>query len=297
MSGILVTGGIGQVASALASLGQAGGMPIHLVGRPDFDFDQPNTLAHTMARLTPDIVVNAAAYTAVDRAESDQDAAWRANHAGPARLAELCAQASVKLIHLSTDYVFDGRKPAPYVEDDRTGPTGVYGASKLAGERAVRDLLPDAIILRTAWVYSPAGRNFLLTMLNAARRTDELRVVADQVGCPTLASDLAEAIVQIIAHPQWRGGTYHAAGSGAVSWHGFAQAIFDRAAQHGLRRPRVAPLSTAEWPTPATRPANSRLDCSLLRATFGVTLPDWRASVDRTVDRIMVGPDADVSGL
>ena len=289
MSGILVTGGTGQVASALATLGQAGGLPIHLVGRPDFDFDRPSTMDATMARFAPDIVVNAAAYTAVDRAESDQDAAWRANHAGPARLAELCARAGVRLLHISTDYVFDGCKPAPYVEADATGPTGVYGASKLAGERAVHDTLPDSIILRTAWVYAAGGKNFLLTMLNAARSNDDLRVVADQVGCPTLASDLARAILQIVIHPRWRGGIYHAAGSGAVSWHGFAEAIFERAAHHGLRRPRVHPINTADWPTPAQRPANSRLDCLLLRDTFGTILPYWRESVDRTVDLVMTG--------
>jgi dTDP-4-dehydrorhamnose reductase len=192
-----------------------------------------------------------------------------------------------RLLHISTDYVFDGTKPTPYVETDPTGPTGVYGASKLAGERAVLETLPDALVLRTAWVYAAEGKNFLLTMLNAARRTDQLRVVADQMGCPTLASDLAEAILQVIAFPTWRGGLFHAAGAGETSWYGFANAIFDRAAAHGLRRPTVTALATSDWPTPAQRPANSRLDCSLLRERFGISLPAWRDSVDRTVDVAM----------
>ena len=287
MSGILVTGGTGQVASALAALGRERGIPIRLVGRPEFDFDRPDTIDAVFAAAAPDLVINAAAYTAVDRAESDQDAAWRANHAGPARLAALCAAAGCRLLHISTDYVFNGAKPTPYVETDATCPTGVYGASKLAGERAVRDALPTAVVLRTAWVYAAAGKNFLLTMLNAARRTSQLRVVADQVGCPTLAADLAEAILHIIAQPVWRGGLYHAAGAGETSWHGFAEAIFDRAAGRGLPRPTVTAIATADWPTPAQRPANSRLDCTLLQSTFGFALPPWRDSVDRTVDAVM----------
>jgi dTDP-4-dehydrorhamnose reductase len=233
------------------------------------------------------VVVNAAAYTAVDRAESEQDAAWRANHAGPARLAELCAVAGARLLHISTDYVFNGRKTLPYVEEDPTGPTGVYGASKLAGERSVLESLPSAIVLRTAWVYAPRGKNFLLTMLNAARKTDQLRVVADQTGCPTLASDLAEVIADIVTGPVWEGGIYHAAGSGQTSWHGFACAIFDAAVPHGLRAPTVTALATEDWPTPAQRPANSQLDCSKLKRVFGAVLPPWRESVKRTVDLVM----------
>jgi dTDP-4-dehydrorhamnose reductase len=287
MSGILVTGGGGQVATALAALGGLLGLPIRHVGRPAFDFDQPDSIDATFARFTPGLVLNAAAYTAVDKAESDQDAAWRGNHAGPARLATLCAAAGARLVHISTDYVFDGGKSEAYVETDATAPTGVYGASKLAGERAVRDALPDALILRTAWVYAATGKNFLLTMVNAARKTAQLKVVADQVGCPTLASDLAEAILQIVTRPGWTGGTFHAAGSGETSWHGFATAILDRAAEHGLARPQVTPIATADWPTPAHRPANSRLDCGKLRGAFGIALPAWQDSMCRTVDAVL----------
>ena len=287
MSGILVTGGTGQVARALADLAAEHGLPIHLVGRPAFDFDRPETIDAVFARVAPDLVINAAAYTAVDKAESDQDAAWRGNHAGPGQMACLCAATDARMIHISTDYVFDGTKPTPYVETDSTGPTGVYGASKLAGERAVLEALPEAIILRTAWVYAATGKNFLLTMINAARRTDQLRVVGDQFGCPTLAADLACAILDIAGQSRWQGGTYHAAGTGETSWHGFATAIFERAATHGLRAPTVSSLTTAEWPTPAQRPANSRLDCTLLERTFNIRLPHWRESCDLTVDQVM----------
>jgi dTDP-4-dehydrorhamnose reductase len=287
MTRILVTGGGGQVASALAALGPARGLPITRVGRPEFDFDRPDSIDSTFARAAPDLVINAAAYTAVDRAEADQDAAWRANHAGPARLALLCAKAGTRLIHISTDYVFGGTNPNPYVETDPTAPTGVYGASKLAGERAVLEALPTAIVLRTAWVYAPDGANFLLTMLKAAQRTDQLRVVADQCGCPTLAFDLADAILSIAAYPLWHPGLFHAAGADETTWHGFATEIFDRAAQHGLRRPTVTAIATKDWPTPAQRPANSRLDCGKLLSTYGIALPPWQASVARTVDAVM----------
>lgn len=292
MSGILITGGSGQLASALAALGDMMGLPVHLVGRPVFDFDQPESIDAIFDHYAPGIVINAAAYTAVDRAESEQDAAWRANHAGPARLASLCAASGARLVHISTDYVFDGAKPEPYVEADATHPTGVYGASKLAGERSVRALLPEALVLRTAWVYAPVGKNFLLTMLGLARRTDQLRVVADQFGCPTLAEDLAAVILRLVTTPGWKGGLYHAAGTGAVSWHDFAKAIFDRAALHGLRRPRLSAITTAEYPTPAQRPSNSRLDCTLMQTTFGLTLPDWRDSMKRTVDASMTSNPA-----
>ncbi len=181
------------------------------------------------------------------------------------------------------------RKGEPYVETDATNPTGVYGASKLAGEQAVLASGARAIILRTSWVYAATGKNFLLTMLNAARKTKTLRVVADQRGCPTAAADLAAAILCIADRlaEGWDdalGGIYHAAGSGEATWHGFAEAIFARAARHGLPCPTVAPIATADWPTPARRPPDSRLDCTKLSRVFGLALPDWRDSVDRTVD-------------
>jgi len=319
---ILVTGGSGQLASALAARAEAiqngliqkgpiqdglgnhgqiegekiGGGPIGgrliRVGRPAFDFDQPQSLVATFRATRPRLVINAAAYTAVDKAESDAAAAFRANRDGPRILAELCRDAGVPLIHVSTDYVFDGRKATPYVETDPVAPQGVYGASKLAGEEAVLASGAHAIILRTAWVYAETGKNFVRTMLSLGKTRDRLTVVADQVGCPTLAGDLAEAILRIVGvldrtgwQPQY-GGLFHAAGAGETSWHGLAVASFQAAARHGAAEPTVVPIATADWPTPAKRPANSRLDCARLHAVFGVSLPQWRDSLTRTIDQI-----------
>ena len=290
MTSILVTGGAGQLATALEREGSAA---IHRVGRPAFDFDRPDSLAETFRAVRPALVVNAAAWTAVDAAEADPDAAGRANHDGPAVLAALCADASVPLIHVSTDYVFDGNKGAPYVEADPTSPTGVYGTTKLEGEQAVLAACPRAIVLRTSWVYSATGKNFVRTMLGAAQKTDRLRVVADQRGCPTAARDLAVGILAIVRVLQdgWQpghAGVFHMAGQGDTTWHGLATAVFEDAARHGHPVPTVDAIATADWPTPARRPPDSRLDCSKLQEVFGVRLPDWRASVSRTVDELLV---------
>lgn len=289
---ILVTGGSGQLAVALSEVAAARGLPHRRVGRPQFDFDQPDSMAAIFAETAPSLVVNAAAYTAVDAAEDDADAAFRANRDGPAELARLCEAAGVPLIHVSTDYVFDGNKGAPYVESDQPAPQGVYGTSKLLGEQAVAATCTRPIILRTSWVYSPIGKNFVRTMLAVAERHSELRVVADQRGSPTSAPDLAAAIIKIAARLSSDGwqdryaGIYHAAGTGETTWHGLAMATFEAAARHGLKPPAVTPITTAEWPTKARRPPDSRLDCTHLEATFGLHLPDWRDGVSRTVDAI-----------
>jgi dTDP-4-dehydrorhamnose reductase len=285
---ILVTGGTGQVASALAA---SGGDAVHLAGRPGFDFNKPESLVATFRAATPWLVVNAAAYTAVDTAEDAVEAAYRANRDGPGALAQLCRSAGIPLIHISTDYVFDGAKGAPYVETDPTGPTGVYGASKLAGEREVLGAGAQAIVLRTSWVYAPAGRNFVRTMLRVGAERDRLRVVADQQGCPTTAADLADAILAIAARLRdgWRdeyAGVFHAAGTGDTTWHGLAVATFAEAARYGARVPAVEAIATADYPTRAKRPADSRLDCGKLASVFGVRLPEWRASLARTIDAI-----------
>lgn len=291
---ILVTGGSGQLALALQA---AATVPLLRVGRPDFDFDRPDTVAGIVARVRPWLVVNAAAYTAVDAAESDQDAAYRANCDGPAALAQQCTAAGIPFIHVSTDYVFDGSKGAPYVESDPVSPLGVYGRSKLAGEDAVRRSGAQAIILRTAWVYSATGKNFVRTMLTLGETRDRLSVVADQRGCPTAASDLATAILAIAARlrdgfrPEYAG-VCHAAGSGETTWHGLAVAAFEAAARHGRRMPEVVPITTADWPTPVQRPADSRLDCARLEAVFGVRLPPWRDSVAPTVDALLAAGGA-----
>ena len=284
---ILVTGGSGQLASALAAT--AG---VHRVGRPAFDLDRPERIAATLRGAAPRLVVNAAAYTAVDAAETDADAAYRANRDGPAVLARLCAEADIPLIHISTDYVFDGAKPEAYVETDPVAPQGVYGASKLAGEQAVIASGAKAIVLRTAWVYAATGKNFVRTMLTVGKTRPRLSVVADQHGCPTTAADLGDAIRGVVARVDatgWRPayqGIFHAAGSGATTWFGLAVATFEEAARFGANVPEVAPIATADWPTPAKRPANSRLDCTKLDTVFGVQLPHWRASLTRTVETI-----------
>ena len=291
---ILVTGGAGQLASSLDALARSRGLAVTRVGRPDFEFDRPETIEAVFHATRPGFVVNAA----VDAAESDADAAARANHTGPARLAALCAAAGVPLIHVSTDYVFDGRKTTPYVETDPTAPQSVYGATKLAGEQAVLASGARAIVLRTSWVYAATGKNFIRTMLNAAQRLQaagegRLRVVADQHGCPTSADDLAEAILNIAANilsQGWQpgfGGVVHAAGSGATTWHGLALAAFEAASRHGRPVPAVDAIATSDYPTPAPRPANSRLDCARLEQVFGQKLPPWRDSVDRVVDTLL----------
>jgi len=286
---ILVTGGTGQLAGALEDAALA--CNVQRVGRPDFDFDRPESIDETFFATTPALVVNAAAYTAVDAAETDPEAAARANHAGPARLAALCSRAGVPLIHISTDYVFDGTKGAPYVEADSTAPQGVYGATKLAGEHAVLQSGARAVVLRTSWVYAASGRNFVRTMLNAGRVRDVVRVVADQKGCPTTAVDLAAVILAIaerILSQGWQdrfGGIFHAAGTGWTTWHGLACATFAEAAARapGIRIPTVESITTADWPTPARRPPDSRLDCEKLARIFGLRLPPWEDGLTRTM--------------
>jgi len=289
---ILIVGGRGQLAVATSEVARTHGLPVRQIGRPDIDFARPASIGAAFGEVAPWLVVNAAAYTAVDAAEDDVDAAYCANRDGPAVLAGLCETAGIPLIHVSTDYVFDGNKGAPYVETDATAPKGVYGASKLAGEQAVTAVCSRAIILRTSWVYSPIGKNFVRTMLDAAQRTPKLRVVADQRGCPTSASDLADVIMEIALRLQaaWcdsYAGVYHAAGTGETTWHGMAIAIFEAAARHGLPTPEIEAINTEQWPTKVRRPPDSRLDCSKLDAVFGLQLPPWRGGLARTVDIIL----------
>lgn len=291
---ILVNGVSGQLGSALARHPGVVG-----VGRPAFDFDRHETIEAAFAAVAPTLVVNAAAWTAVDAAETDPEAAARANRDGPARLAQLCAAAGIPLIHISTDYVFDGDKGAPYVETDPTNPTGAYGATKLAGEQAVLAACPQAIVVRTAWVYSATGKNFVRTMLNLGRTRDHLRIVADQRGCPTSADDLAEIVLGIAraASGGWRdeyAGVFHSCGNGETTWHGFAEAIFAEASRHGTAVPTLEPITTAEFPTPAKRPADSRLDCGKLERVFGLRQPAWQGSLARVIDKILAPADASV---
>ena len=291
---ILLLGGNGQVGTELRrSLAPVGEL---LVGTRDgllsdgapcevADLDDPAALARLVSRIAPDSVVNAAAYTQVDHAESDPERAFRANAEAPAAIAAACAHAGARLVHYSTDYVFDGSGARPYREEDPTAPLGVYGASKLAGEAAIRDSGATHLLLRTAWVYAAHGRNFLRTMLRLAAERDELRVVADQRGTPTSAALIADVTAQVLASAPAASGLYHLTASGETTWHGFAEAIIDRAHALGqlARKPRIVPIATADYPTPAARPAYSVLDCSKLQRDLGIDLPDWRAALDDTL--------------
>lgn len=288
---IFVAGKSGQVAAALEEAADKRGLELGTHGRPEFDLADAAGMRAALMAAKPSAIINAAAYTAVDQAESEEELATAINADGPAALAAIAAELSVPFIHISTDYVFDGTKDVPYVETDPVGPTGAYGRSKLAGEEAVLAANPRAIILRTAWVFSPWGKNFLKTMLSLAGR-DSLSVVADQHGNPTYAPDIADAVLAILdrlagAEPDsTQAGVFHLSGSGNTSWHGFAEAIFTEGARHGLPRPTVNAITTAEYPTPAARPANSRLDCSKVGTMFGVTMPSWRDSTAACVKRL-----------
>jgi dTDP-4-dehydrorhamnose reductase len=240
-----------------------------------------------MQRERPDMVINAAAYTAVDRAESEPDAAWAANCTGPAQLAAGCREAAIPLIHISTDYVFDGSKQGPYREDDPVNPLGVYGRSKEAGDRALREALAEHVILRTAWVYSAHGHNFVKTMLRLAGERPVLRVVADQTGSPTSAADI---VVRRLAAGEGRWGTFHFTGGGAVTWHGFAEAIFELAAPWRGPPPRVEAITTADYPTPARRPTNSVLDCRLIADAFGIVPRPWSEALAEVIRELYESP-------
>jgi dTDP-4-dehydrorhamnose reductase len=290
---LLLLGGNGQVGRELRrSLPQLGEIVVATRDGAEADaiadFDAPESLAALIARVAPDVVVNAAAYTAVDKAESDADAAFRINAEAPAAVAGACAASGALLVHYSTDYVFDGSATRPYREDDATSPLGVYGASKLAGEAAIRASGARHAILRTAWVYASHGKNFLLTMLRLASERDELRVVADQVGAPTPAAWIADATAALIRAGVAQSGTWHLTAGGATSWHGFAEAIIDDAHARGLiaRKPRVVAIPTSDYPTPARRPAYSVLDTAKLRHDFGVEPSQWRDGLRRTLEAL-----------
>lgn len=274
---------LGEVVAATRTGQLTNGLPCEAA-----DFDLPQRLHGLVERIRPDVVVNAAAYTAVDRAEEERDDAFRANAESPRALAEACVARDALLLHYSTDYVFDGRGSRPYRENDPTSPLGVYGASKLAGEEAIRNSGARHMIFRTAWVYAAHGRNFLLTMLRLAGQRDELRVVGDQVGTPTPASLIADVTAAILRQPFRESGLWNLTADGQASWHGFAQAIVDEAVERGLiaRAPKVTALTTAEYPTPAERPAYSVLDTTKLQVDFGVVLPQWREGLGKTIPEI-----------
>lgn len=290
---VLVVGCRGQVGRELMAARSAEGVSLIGLGRGDCDVTDRDAVRHAVQGHRPMLIVNAAGYTAVDRAESEPDAAFAVNVDAPAYLAEAAAAAGIALVHLSTDYVFDGAKPGAYSEDDPVRPLGVYGASKAAGERAIRARLEHHVILRTSWVFGIHGANFVKTMLRLGRERGRVRVVADQWGCPTGAEDIAEAIFgitrQLLNSRREDGwGTYHFAGRGPTTWCEFAEAIFERAAPVWGRRPEVVPIATADYPTPARRPPASVLDCTRFDRTFALPRRPWTERLDIVVPRLLV---------
>ncbi|MBD7955291.1 dTDP-4-dehydrorhamnose reductase [Stenotrophomonas sp. Sa5BUN4] len=294
---ILVFGGNGQVGRellrALSSLGTVVTTTRSGTLTDDStcevaDFDQPDSLVALLGRVRPDIVVNAAAYTAVDKAEQDAEAAFRANAEAPGVIARWCSRAGVPFVHYSTDYVFDGEGTAPYREDQPTAPLGVYGTSKRDGEDRVRAAGGRHLIFRTAWVYAAHGNNFLRTMLRIGTERPALRVVADQIGTPTPAALIADVTAQALQHAGGLSGTWHLTASGQTSWHGFAEAIFAEALARGVlpRVPSVQAIASSEYPTPAKRPSWSVLDNSKLQQDFDILLPDWQEGLKRVIGEL-----------
>lgn len=291
---ILVTGNRGQVATSL--LERAAGTDIEIIalGRPRLDLADREGVLSACERLAFDAIINAAAYTAVDKAETDERTAMLVNAQGAAHVAEAAARKAVPLLHLSTDYVFDGSSDRPYVETDITGPTSVYGRSKLAGEQMLARIHADHAIFRTGWVYSPFGSNFVRTMLRLGETRDEISVVADQFGNPTSALDIADALLRAArllvpdSSTSLRG-IFHMTGGGETSWAGLAEATFAAAARNGSAPVRVRRISSAEYPTQARRPHNSRLDNSKIHGVYDITLPSWESSLRNCVDRLAPG--------
>jgi dTDP-4-dehydrorhamnose reductase len=295
---ILLTGANGQLGWEIERRAAAHGLSLQALKRSDLDIADRGRVAEAVDRARPKIVINGAAYTAVDKAETEHTAAFAANRDGPANLAQACLRHDAVLIHLSTDYVYDGTKRAAYLETDSVGPISVYGASKLAGEDAVRHSGARHVILRTAWVHGVHGHNFVKTMLRLARDRSLLRVVDDQRGCPTFAGDLSEAVLATAARlmraPQLDElfGTFHCVGGGETTWCGFATAIVAAASEKLGVTPRVEAITTAEYPTPARRPANSVLDCGKLARVYGIRLRPWEDGLNEMLSRFLAGEGA-----
>ncbi|MFG1316754.1 dTDP-4-dehydrorhamnose reductase [Xanthobacter autotrophicus] len=294
---LAVTGKQGQVVTSLLERGAAASVEVIALGRPELDLADPASVKAAIAAAAPDVVVSAAAYTAVDKAESEPELAFEVNEVGAGAVAEAAAMLQVPIIHLSTDYVFAGDKADPYLESDPTGPVSVYGASKLAGEKKVAAATGNHAILRTAWVYSPFGANFLKTMLRLGASRDMLRVVADQRGTPTSALDIADAVITVARRlktdpdPALRG-VFHLTGGGEGTWADFAEVIFASLEARTGRGVAVERITTADYPTPARRPANSRLSNNKLQSSYGVKLADWDVSTRSVVDRLLAAGQA-----
>lgn len=298
---ILVIGSAGQLGRELDRIfGDLG--PVVAVDRNSVDLADPDRTREVVRRAAPDVILNAAAYTAVDRAESEMAMAHAINALAPRVFAEEAIACNALLVHFSTDYVFDGSKPEPWAEEDSPGPLSVYGASKLAGEQAIQNSRARHLIFRTSWVYGPQGSNFLLTMLRLARQRDRLSIVDDQIGAPTTSIELARAVHAIVkgvlagrfGEPQDWCGLYHMTCAGSVSWFGFAQAIFARASERlGVKAPGLTPIATKDYPAPASRPRNSILSNAKLHARFGVQLAPWQSALDEVIGTLQRTPQSE----
>jgi dTDP-4-dehydrorhamnose reductase len=293
---LLIAGWQGQVARALVEAAPAcPEVRACAVGRAALDICEARSIERALSDINPTLVINSAAYTAVDEAETEVERAYALNRDGARLLAEASARRNIPIIHLSTDYVYGGHKRDAYVEDDPTDPVTVYGQSKLEGEEAVRAANPQHVILRTAWVFSPSGRNFVKTMLSRAAENERISVVNDQRGSPTYAPHLVDAILDLArklsgakdGEVPW--GVYHATGAGTATWCEMAQEVFRCSAKLGGPTAVVDPIASTDYPTPAQRPVNSRLDCSKLNRAFGITLPSWQAGVAQCVERLVKG--------
>ncbi len=288
---VLITGANGQLGRELVRLGQTVDFEVYPFDRQQLDITDKNRLNRVLERISPSVVINAAAYTHVDRAENESDLAYAVNTNGPAYLARYCADKRLALIHISTDYVFDGTQDRPYKESDPIAPLGIYGHSKAQGESAVRSTLANHIIVRTSWLYGVYRHNFVKTILKLAAERKSLRVVADQSGSPTSAEDLAKTVLiiaeKIGTHKKSEWGTYHYCGAGITSWHGLAKKVIELATPYAtLQTRQVEAISTAEWPTPAPRPPYSALNCTRLKNQFGIDPQPWQQSLKQTISRI-----------
>jgi len=290
---LFITGGEGQLGTELIAQAASHGMDVLAPTLAQMDLTVPDQIDRLWDEFQPAAVINAAAYTAVDRAESEPELAFAVNADAAAHIAQRCARGQIPLIHISTDYVFDGLKGAPYLEDDPVAPLGVYGRSKAAGETAVRRGLEQHLIVRTAWLYSAHGTNFVKTVVRLVAERDELRIVDDQLGCPTCAADLADALLHLAekldkgTEIPW--GTYHYCGNGITSWFGLARYVLNTLMSRGrIASFRLLPITTAEYPTPARRPPYSVLDCRRIESAFGIQRPPWPLSAEKTVDRLLL---------
>jgi dTDP-4-dehydrorhamnose reductase len=289
MRPILVAGKTGQLARCLVAVAEQRALPIVAVGRPEFDLEDSGSINRAVDAALPRAIVNAAGYTAVDRADSEPERAFVVNRDGARRLAATARRLQIPFVHVSTDYVFDGHKSSAYFEDDIPCPLGAYGRSKLEGELAVMDTNPDALVFRTSWVYSPYGTNFLKTVLRLADTRDVVQVVDDQSGAPTAAIDVASAIVDALGqviekNAQARAGIYHVTAVGETTWYGFAKVIFSGWHDRGHRVPVLEAIASADYPSLVERPANSRLDCGKIDRVFGIRMPLWSMSVGACLD-------------